>query len=366
MKKMSSKKRLVRHSKKIKKLVRKNKKQVLVLALIGIFLSSLLVVIHIMPAKPMSIEPAVLPQKIEKRSVRFGAWTEGFFDGSAKTLHTQKLLEFEKLVHKKVSIAHYYIGWESLADSHLITQFETIRANEWQPMLNVNPYFFNGCPPSTLTLYKALAEGKCDTFLHNAGKNLSHVQEPFYLVFAWEMNNNQNQWSIPYTGSSPADFILAWRHIHDIFKEEGAVNIIWVFCPNVPEDNLVAYKDIYPGDAYVDWIGLDGYNWGTTQSWSTWVDFAGVFTGSYNKLTAIAPNKPLMLAEVNTTDKGGNKGKWYIDMFTKQIPDNFPKIEAVIIFNEDKTKTEHVNWKIDVTKDSLQGFRRGVGIDLYK
>ena len=146
---------------------------------------------------------------------------------------------------------------------------------------------------------------------------------------------------------------------------EGATSVVWVFDPNVPDDPTVPYSSVYPGSMYVNWLGLDGYNWGTTQSWSTWVNFAGVFTSSYNKLVSIAPTKPMMLAEVNTTDQGGDKSAWYTDMLTKQIPYNFPKIDAVVMFNEDRTVQEHVNWKVDVTQPSLQAFIAGIHSQYY-
>lgn len=300
-----------------------------------------------------------------QRKITLGAWTEGLYDASEGNLNPGKLLEFEEKIGKKVSIAHYYLGWEHLSEPGISAQFKQLNENGWEVMLNVNPYFFEECPASDLPLYKAISEGKCDEFLRKSGRNLSLIEKPFFLVFAWEMNNDNNEWSVLKSGSSNEDFVLAWRRIHGIFKEENA-KVIWVFCPNVPEEGFSPYAKIYPGDGYTDWIGLDGYNWGTSQGWSKWIDFAGVFRGSYETITAVAPGKPLVLAEVNTTDKGGDKGRWYEDMFLKQIPENFPKIEAVIIFNEDKTKQENVNWKIDATSESLDAFKRSVNSHYYK
>lgn len=300
-----------------------------------------------------------------QKKIALGAWTEGLYDASEKKLNPGKLLEFEKQIGKKVSIAHYYLGWESLADPGIAGQFQQLNDNGWDVMLNANPYFFENCPASDMPLYKAISEGKCDEFLRKSGRNLSGIEKPFYLVFAWEMNNDNNQWSVIKSGSTNEDFVLAWRHIYNIFKEERA-KVIWVFCPNVPEEEFSPYAKIYPGDEYTDWIGLDGYNWGTTQAWSRWTDFAGIFSGAYNTITSIAPDKPLVLAEVNTTDKGGDKGAWYKDMFLKQIPENFPKIEAVVIFNEDKTKNEKVNWKIDAIPGSLDAFKTSLNSSYYK
>lgn len=303
---------------------------------------------------------------VQQRHITLGAWTEGLFDASTQTLHPEKLREFEQLIHKKVSIAHYYIGWEALASPTLIKQFNTLRSSGWEPMLNVNPYYFSGCPALEMPIYKAIAEGKCDDFLHKAGKNLSRSKQPFYLLFAWEMNNKQQEWSIPYSGSTPEDFKAAWRHIYTIFKQEKAAKVIWVFCPNVPDDTNVPYNKIYPGNDYVDWVGLDGYNWGTTQSWSQWASFAEVFTSSYNRIVTLAPNKPLMIAEVNTTNQGGDKGIWYSDMLTKQIPYRFPHIAAVVIFNENRSTQENVDWRVDFTQNSLHAFISAIHSQFYQ
>ena len=304
--------------------------------------------------------------RLPQRKILFGAWTEGMYDAKTQKLHPEKLSEFEKMIDKKVVIAHYYRGWESFINPNLITEFTILRSHGWTPMLNANPYYFSQCPPTKLPLYKAIAEGKCDAFLHKAGKNLSKIKQPFYLLFAWEMNNKDLEWSVRYSGSSPQDFIKAWRHIHDIFVEEKATNIVWVFCPNTKDQTSVSYGSIYPGDRYVDWIGIDGYNWGTSHSWSQWSSFAGVFTSSYNQLVALAPKKPMMIAEVNSTDQGGNKGEWYKDMLTQQIPYHFPQVKAVILFNENRSKQDKVNWRIDVTKDSLRDFISAIHTNFYQ
>lgn len=303
---------------------------------------------------------------LPKRQIEFGAWTEELYDANTQKLNPEKLQEFEKLIDRKVSIAHFYRGWEALSDPGLLDEFEVLGSNGWKPMLNVNPYYFSKCPASDLPLYKAIAQGNCDAFLRESGKNLSQVKKPFYLLFAWEMNNKDVPWSIEYTRSNPEDFVTAWRHIHDIFEKENANNIIWVFCPNTKDNTSISYNKVYPGDRYVDWLGLDGYNWGTTQPWSYWSSFSGVFTSSYRQLVSLAPNKPIIIAEVNTTDQGGDKAAWYQDMFEKEIPYDFPHIKAVVIYNEDRTAQENVNWRVDVTQESLKGFISGVKLKFYK
>ena len=81
------------------------------------------------------------------------------------------------------------------------------------------------------------------------------------LSFGHDMNAWWNSWGMPHT--RPATFIAAWRRIHDVFRQEGAGNVIWSWDPShleqqVPGKVATSASEWYPGDAYVDWIGLDG------------------------------------------------------------------------------------------------------------
>lgn len=310
-------------------------------------------------ATPTAVVKAALKSN---RSVYLGMWTQGFWDPSSKTLHPEALIALENKIGKDVAIAHYYLGWEELESEKVITDLRTISSHGWRPMISVNPYFFAKCPANGLPLYKAIASGNCDEFIKNVGKNLKQFGKTLLLRFAWEMNIPSMEWQIEKTGSSNEDFIHAWQRMHQIIHEQNASNVLWVFSPDVGN---TYYKDIYPGDGYVDWIGLDGYNWGTTQSWSRWQTFTEVFSTAYRAITALAPNKPLMISEVNSTDKGGDKSMWYQDMLQRQIPLNFPKIKAVVFYNEDRSVKEGVNWLIDISQDSLDSFSKNIQNPVY-
>lgn len=81
---------------------------------------------------------------------------------------------------------------------------------------------------------------------------------PVAISFGHEMNGHWYPWGTKDT--TAATFVKAWRHIHDLFQEEGATNVVWVWSPNVvnpvPSVKLEPY---WPGDAYVDWVGIVGY-----------------------------------------------------------------------------------------------------------
>ncbi len=322
------------------------------------------------PVSPTPIKDAmttdVLPTKtLPNRSVYLGMWTGGLWDDKALTFHPESLQTVENEIGKKVAIAHIYTGWSNLNNPSFIAQLQIISNNGWRPMVSANPYFFDQCKANGKTLYQAIASGNCDEFMKSVGVSLKQYSSPVLLRFAWEMNINSMDWSIQKTGSSTQDYILAWQRFHDIVASTGATNVLWVFAPNTQSASSIPYNQLYPGDQYVDWIGLDGYNWGTTQAWSSWESFSQVFASSYANLVAVAPNKPVMLSEVNTTDVGGDKAVWYTDMLTEQIPNKYPRISAIIIYNEDRTAQENVNWLLDKTPESLSAFKKGISNPLY-
>ncbi|OGG04828.1 hypothetical protein A2Z33_05975 [Candidatus Gottesmanbacteria bacterium RBG_16_52_11] len=311
-----------------------------------------------------SPSPALTPAPA--RAVYWGLWTEGFWDDSAKTLHPERLRDMESQIGKKAAIAHYYRGWHELDDSGFLAELNTIAANGWRPMVSANPYFFDGCGSGGKPLYRTIADGNCDGFLKAVGRNFKVFGKPVFFRFAWEMNIPSMEWNIPGTGDAPQDFREAWNRFRQITLEEGATNMIWVFSPHIITSESSSIAALYPGDTAVDWVALDGYNWGTTQSWSSWQSFSEIFTQSYTELTRIAPTKPVMIAEVNTSDRGGDKVAWYTEMLSKSIQDRFSRVVAVVFYDEDRTAGEKVNWRINISQMSIEAFRKAIADPLYR
>ena len=104
----------------------------------------------------------------------------------------------------------------------------------------------------------AIAAGASDAYIRRFALAVRRLGLPIVLSFGHEMNGGWYPWGT--STVSPAAFVAAWRHIHDLFVQAGASNVIWMWNPNiinpVPQVQLRPY---YPGDAYVDWVGITGY-----------------------------------------------------------------------------------------------------------
>ena len=127
---------------------------------------------------------------------------------------------------------------------------------------------------------------------------------------------------------------------------------MWVWSPNaqdVPSQSWNHYTNYYPGDAYVDWVGIDGYNWGGRA----WKSFATRF-GSANGIYAdYARRKPIMIAEYGSAETGGDKGAWYRDA-AATIPRRFPSIAALVAWDASDPRA---NFRIDSSAGAVAGYR---------
>lgn len=205
---------------------------------------------------------------------------------------------------------------------------------------------------------KNIVNGKFDPYIKQWADAAKTWGKPMYLRFDHEMNGNWFPWSPGVNGNSTADWINAWKHVHDIFVQEGATNVKWVWSPYINCSGCKPLGKVYPGDSYVDWVALDGYNWGTSLSGFTWQTAAQVFGPSYDTITTqVAPSKPFMIAEMASTEAGGDKAKWITDTFNTDIPNRLPKTQAVVWFSSDKTAQGETDWRVDSSQASLDSYK---------
>src|SRR4029078_8442886 len=116
--------------------------------------------------------------------------------------------------------------------------------------------------------------GTYDSYIREWATDAKACGHPYFLRFDHEMNGNwQFPWSEQINGNKPGEYIKAWRHVHDIFTSLGATNATWVWCPNVTGTSTTARSARYPGDSYVDWACLDGYN-SAGDAGNQWQSFA--------------------------------------------------------------------------------------------
>ena len=203
-----------------------------------------------------------------------------------------------------------------------------------------------------------IAAGKYDAYIRERARECKAFGKPMFIRFAHEANGGWYAWN-----KYPDAVKSASQRIYNIFKEEGATNVAFVWCPTFDTSNTKAWLKYYPGDAYVDWVGIDVYNW---ARWPRTFDaMVKDFYAEY------ASRKPIMIGEISSAEKfnpdpgfynpdAQSKAKFITDMFN-DMNTKYPKIKAFVWFNVEKED----NWKIDSGPESLKAFQTGVANPRY-
>jgi len=188
-----------------------------------------------------------------------------------------------------------------------------------------------------------IINGLCDNYIRVFARDIGDRPERFLIRFAHEMNISDTPWYPPNQGLAPADYIAMYRRVYDVYTSEqnltGKHNGEWVWSPNYASNPYVewnSYYHYYPGDNYVDWIGLSGYNWNDGRSFTQIygdVDGSGAYMppGVLNDM-ACRFRKPQILAEIGVASSVTYKANWISDMFNRAP--QFPFLRAIVWFND--------------------------------
>ncbi|MEN3615997.1 cellulose binding domain-containing protein [Plantactinospora sp. ZYX-F-223] len=220
-----------------------------------------------------------------------------------------------------------------------------------------------------------IIDGRWDSYIRARGAEFAAVGGPLMVRWGHEFNGNWYPWGIVNNNSDPALYVRAYRHVHDLVVAAGATNVQWVWCFNngsTPDASLNDPARSYPGDQYVDWVAIDGYNWGLGPSWDPsgnhWTSFDSMFASAYDKARAIAPKRPVMISETASSEDGGNKAQWISDMSTSLQSGRYPDLKNVVYFDQDKEE----RWSGTSSSSAQAAFRtwvntpfmRGTGTEL--
>ena len=200
----------------------------------------------------------------------------------------------------------------------------------------------------------AIIRGDYDDYLQTWARRAREDGRRILLRFGFEFNGDWFTWSL-----DPDGYVAAWRRAHEMFARERANNVEWVWSPNIvscPDTSENKMHLYYPGDSHVDWVSLDGYNFGDHHDqWHQWQSFKEIFGKTLETFEARYPSKPIILSEFGCAPGHGRQRATWIQQAYETLQD-FPQVEAVIWFNYDKRREKEPNWRIDAVPGSLDAF----------
>ncbi|MGY0005400.1 glycoside hydrolase family 26 protein [Micromonospora sp. I033] len=203
-----------------------------------------------------------------------------------------------------------------------------------------------------------ITAGDFDPYLRSWAQGIRSLGYPVAIRLAHEMNGDWYPWSEASNGNRPGEYVAAWRHVHDLFRAAGVTNVTWVWSPNARWDaSQPKLSGWYPGDHYVDWVGVTGYY--GIGAYTDYRSFDSIFGPTITEIRGFS-GKPLVITETGASDATGRKAEWITDAF-RALP-RHPDIIGLIWFEVDK----ELDWRIVSSPAVAQAFATAVADRRYQ
>jgi len=311
-----------------------------------------------------------------------------YFPGAEDEVSAQYVATFEALAQKKIAWVYFSNNWFSgihfprsaVQEIHDYGVVPFIRMMSrsglpWESALAPPGQIKAADPVYTM---QRIIDGDFDAELSAWAQEAKSMDFPLLVEFGTEVNGDWFPWNGRWNGGGSGDqygdpavpdgperFRDAYRHIIGLFRDQGVDNITWVFHINsrsIPEVGWNNMKAYYPGDAYIDWIGISVY--GAQFRDDEWETFTAILDQAYPELTAISPTKPLAVMEFAVAEypQRGNKAEWIRQALQAIKSNRYPRISAISYWNDYWENEDGFisNLRIDSSPQALAAYRRGV------
>jgi hypothetical protein len=199
------------------------------------------------------------------------------------------------------------------------------------------------------TSLSAVAAGRDDPYLRSFADSVRSFGGPVVMGFAAEMNANWDSWGWHHT--SPAVWIAAWRHVVTVFRQQHARNVTWLWTINADVPGTTGpIQRWWPGSAFVDWVGIDGYYYYASST------FATVFSPTINTVRALT-SKPVLISETGIGQVAGQAAKM-ADLFAGI---RASRVVGFVWFDQSQhAGIYHQDWRLEGHSAAIAAFRRAL------
>lgn len=315
---------------------------------------------------------------------KHGAYLGAYLDlGEAEDeLTLEKIENFEKLTGRKLAVVACSSFWGE--QSFPKRQVEIIALHQAIPLIYWSPWdrpYEQDHGPDRFSL-PAILQGRWDAYIDRWADAAKASGHPLLAAWGLEMNGTWFPWSGTFYGGGkevsgktnawegPETYKAAYRYVVDRVRARGADNVRWVFHANnysYPLDDWNALAAYYPGDGYVDWLGLSVY--GKQFAKDSWANFADLMDYPYREIGALAPDKPILLAEwgIGEFPQAGDKGAWIRDAM-RQMSTKYPRLKAAVFWHErwENEDGSYSNLRVNSSPGALEAYRKGIANSFWR
>lgn len=293
---------------------------------------------------PVVTEPKPTPTPPPAVPTKRSPLTWGVYTGATPGTVT----EFESKVDANPDYLAYFIHWPN-DKGQLRPWLKTVAGDKDRTLVifwEASDHTVGGTEQPAYS-YRRILAGDHDAYIEDFARQLKDYGDPIILIPFSELNGNWTPWSGTTNGNTPEEAVEAYRYVHGFFNNVPNVKFGLALnaqsVPNTPENAHTAY---YPGDAYVDYVGLDGFN----MNWP-WESFNTLFAPGLATISKY--DKPMFIFSFGSAE-GEKKAAWLEDAFTQM--EKYPLMKGFIYFNQNKER----NWLLWSDSETLNVFNEYV------
>lgn len=285
---------------------------------------------------------------------------------------------FDELSGKKITWAYFSNNWFR-GIRFPKGAVETIRSKGSIPFIRMmsRSNWNDGCSDRKYRLQKII-DGKFDKKLRAYAQAAKAVPGPLIIEFGTEVNGDWFPWSghcnggattggfgDPAVADGPERFRAAYRHIIDLFRSQDVRNVTWMLHLNAygaSDEPWNSFKAYYPGDDYIDWIGVSVYGAQTPRELRDWnPTFREVMDYAYPRLAAISRTKPIAVLEFGVVEYKG-KATWIASALNDLSNGRYPRIKAISYWHSDWDNFDGTwsRMRIDSSPSALAAYRQSI------
>jgi mannan endo-1,4-beta-mannosidase len=245
----------------------------------------------------------------------------------------QPVEEFGAAVGKRPGIVLFYSGFGEKFPAGFAAQ---AHAHHAVPLDQIEP--------TGISIAK-IADGGYDAYLKSYADAVRAYGHHVIIGFAHEMNGSWYPWG--WTHVSPGTWVRAWQRVVTDFRSQGADNVTWLWTVSRVQDQG-PFSAYWPGAAYVNWVGIDGYFTGRQDT------FDSVFNRAMDVVHQFT-NDPVLISESAIGQRAGQARK-ISDLLAGVLRDH---LRGLVWFDVDQHGgLSKQDWRLEGHPRALAAFRK--------
>ena len=294
----------------------------------------------------------------------------------------QALLEYESAVGKQTTWVYFSTYWFQSREfpKEISTWIRNAGSIPYIRLMLQSGFQFDG--NETFFTLQNIISGQFDIDLRTWCSDARDFGTALLVEYGTEVNSDSFPWSGVENGAGaqgeygdpnfpdgPERFQDAYRHIIQICRDAGAENITWVFhldSISYPNATWNRFENYYPGDEWVDWIGISIYGTHTPMD-----IYSGIFRedmeGVHDRIIKLTSTKPIIVAEFGTAKNNPlvDQVQWTRNAFVDITSGRYQNLIGFAWWNEawinDGNPAHNTTMRVQDNPELAELFKKNVG-----